>query len=95
MSKRSRVRRAGAAGRRGKPEARAPRLPRCGAPGCSLIADHVVLDPTEQFGALGACECHWPDLVALLWSEGAWLSDCPCPDCSGPGSVGAHQSGSA
>lgn len=55
----------------------------CGSPlGCSGPADHVLVDPVYG-GQFNACEEHWPDLVAILWAEGCWVSGCPCPECIG------------
>jgi hypothetical protein len=34
-------------------------------------------------GEFRACDDHWPDLVAVLWAEGAWVSGCPCDACIG------------
>lgn len=69
--------------RRRSKQARAERAARCGSPlGCSTVAEHVVVDPVYG-GEFRACEDHWPDLVAMLWSEGAWVSGCPCPECIG------------
>jgi len=55
----------------------------CGSPtGCDQVGAHVVVDPVYG-GNFRACEDHWPDLVAVIWAEGGWVSGCPCPECIG------------
>lgn len=70
--------------RRGDRRASA-RPPSCGAPECLDIAEHLVVDPRRPQTRLGACESHWPDLVALVWSLGGRVSDCACPECAAAG----------
>lgn len=76
----------GKASQRARQKARR-RPPSCGAPAvppCRELATHQVVDPVLG-GALLACDDHWPDLVSLIWSEGAWVSGCPCSECIGVG----------
>lgn len=66
-------------------QARNLRARRCGNPaGCSQLGSHVVEDPVYG-GRFLACDDHWPDLVAILWGMGAWVSGCPCAECVGVG----------
>ena len=84
MSKRTRSSRGSGTRRRGG--SRSLRgVEMCGAPGCTARADRIVLDPTVPEACLGACDDHWPDLVALLWSLGAYVSPCLCEGCQGEG----------
>ena len=56
--------------------------PLCGSPvGCARRPTHTIVDPVDG-GMFGACDEHWPDFMLLLWSIGAWVSDCPCPTCT-------------
>jgi hypothetical protein len=75
---------------RGRASDRGRTADRCGDPsGCSRPALHEVVDPVYG-GCWSACADHWPDLVAMLWAQGAWVSACPCRECITEGPQEGH-----